>query len=193
MMNVDPETGIWSMSIAVKRHKFDEPLASAIYRLQPQPYQLVDIGCGSGMYCRYFAERGWPVIGIEGTVGIRELGIYSDILEADLSKPISFYPGECDLALCLEVGEHIPAKYESIFIDNVVQLAKKHLILSWAIPGQYSASGHVNCQTNEYVIEKFVKYGFEYEEAKTELLREKAQFNWFKRTLMCFRKTGGSK
>ena len=33
--------------------------------------------------------------------------------------------------LSLEVAEHIPAQFESIYIDNLVKHAKEDIILAW--------------------------------------------------------------
>jgi 2-polyprenyl-3-methyl-5-hydroxy-6-metoxy-1,4-benzoquinol methylase len=148
----------------------------------------VDIGCGSGMYCRFFSSLGWEIVGLEGTPNITLLGIYDDILEVDLTKPIESKISKFDFTLCLEVGEHIPKKHEQQFIDNICYMAGKDLVLSWAIPGQYSASGHVNCQLNEYILEQFDERGFDYRASLTIILRESAEFSWFKDTVMCFRR-----
>lgn len=192
MGNVDPETGIWSMKIAKKRHKFDQSLAEAIYDLYNFPERAVDVGCGSGLYCRFFFERGWRITGIEGTIGIVALEVYDNIITADLTKPFYLNGVYHDFVLCLEVGEHIPNQYEEIFIENLCQLAKKHLVLSWAVPGQYSASGHVNCKKNSYVIARFLEKGYEYDGITAKLLRDQADFKWFKNTLMVFKKGGNN-
>ena len=186
MGNVDPETGIWSMTIAKKRHKLDIALAETIFKCYDLPDKAADVGCGSGLYCRYFKMKGWNIIGFEGTPYVRELGIYDNILEVDLTVKINIGDRGFDFVLCLEVGEHSPKKYEEMFIDNVCGCTTKHLVLSWAIPGQYSASGHVNCQPNDYIIGQFEQRGLIYKQAMSNVLRKHAYFNWFKNTLMCF-------
>ena len=40
-----------------------------------------------------------------------------------------------DWVMSLEVAEHIPKEYESIYLDNIVRHAKEGVILSWAKPG----------------------------------------------------------
>ena len=188
-MNIDSETGIWSLEIAKKRHKIDKVLAKAIYACYQLPIKAVDIGCGTGLYCSFFSALGWDIVGIEGTKGIRAIQVCDNILEMDLTKSLNASSDYVfDFALCLEVGEHIPKQHELQFINNICQMSNKHLVLSWAVPGQYSASGHVNCQSNEYVISKFWEKDFRYNASKTKLLRERAKFNWFKNTLMCFEK-----
>lgn len=179
------ETGIWHISIAKKRHKTDEVLAQAIADNFDTPERAADLGCGLGHYCKFLYEEGWEVIdGYEGTEGIGPYQVWPWIYRLDLTKPIPFVP--YDFVLCLEVGEHIPRKHEQIFIDNLCRAAEKNIVLSWAVPGQYSASGHVNCRENDYVINELAKRGFLLDNDMTKKLREACYFNWFKNTLMVF-------
>ena len=188
MGSVDPETGIWDISIARKRHKLDEALARKIVETFPVPRLAADVACGTGMYCKLFKDLGWPEVhGYEGTQGIREIAVHDDIFIVDLTKhrvvDIAY-----DFVLCLETGEHIPETYEQVFMDNLCRYATEHLVLSWAVPGQYSASGHVNCRPNEYVAGQFQKRGFTYLPSHTKELRAAASLKWFRNTTMAFRR-----
>ena len=186
MSNIDKETGIWSMDIACKRHKCDFMLAATIGLLY-SPTTFVDVGCGDGRYCKIFKAYGWKnVVGVEGTENITSLGVYDNIIEADLTKELHLE--KYSLVLCLEVGEHIPKKYEQVFIDNLCSFVGKELILSWAPLGQYSASGHVNLQPKDYIIIEVEKRGLKYIESKVDSLQEYASFSWFKKNLMVFEK-----
>ena len=185
MANVDKNTGIWGMHIAKKRHKCDRLLTAAIANLF-DPIRVADLGCGDGMYCRIFKTYGWPEVhGYEGTVGVKELGIYDDIMFLDLTKK-RFVDIDYDLVVCLEVGEHIPPEHEQVFLDNLAAFSSKHLVLSWAVPGQYSASGHVNCQDPGYVIKQVCKRGFNWKQKQSQYLKDKAEFEWFKKAIMVF-------
>ena len=74
------------------------------------PRSIVDVGCGRGAWLRVAAELGVPqVAGIDGEyVDRRNLLIPAEQFRAeDLRSP--FQTGNCyDLALCLEVAEHLP-------------------------------------------------------------------------------------
>ncbi len=187
MSNVDKDTGIWLLSIATKRHKCDFVLAAIIgYTYTPKSF--IDVGCGDGRYCAIFKAYGWEdVVGLDGTEDIKSLGIYDRITKCDLTKPI-YTETKAELVLCLEVGEHIPKEHEQVFLNNLCFFVEDELILSWAIPGQYSASGHVNCQPQEYVIKEIEKRGFKYCSTKSEYLKDCASFKWFKENLMIFKK-----
>lgn len=186
MSGVNKETGIWSLKIACKRHKFDQALVDTIAN-NYFPERCADVGCGDGSYCRGLRERGWRLVhGYEGTEGITTLGIYDEIYTIDLSRSMPPLERLYDFVLCIEVGEHIPRKHEQVFIENVCKFASKYLVLSWAIPGQKSASGHFNNQTNEYVIAQFGLRGFKFDKEMTEILREGTDFSWLKKTIMAF-------
>jgi 2-polyprenyl-3-methyl-5-hydroxy-6-metoxy-1,4-benzoquinol methylase len=93
-----------------------------------------------------------------------------------------------DFVLCLEVGEHIPQQHEQMFLDNLNKFVGRDLVMSWAVPGQYSASGHVNNQPNEYVIEQMWSRGLRYQKKMTKILRGYSTLKWFKNTLLVFRR-----
>jgi tryptophanyl-tRNA synthetase len=48
--------------------------------------------------------------------------------------------GQYDWIISLEVAEHIPEKYEAVYLDNIFRHAKEGIILSWAVPGQIGLS-----------------------------------------------------
>ena len=191
MSNIYRETGIWKLETAKKRHKCDFILAGAI-GMCFKPERVADVGCGSGMYCKIFRDGfGWNTVhGFEGTPDIKSLNIYDEIFEFDLTNRMDRFENYYDLVISLEVGEHIPAEFESIFIDNIDYISSKDLVLSWAIPGQKSASGHVNTRSNDYVIDKFVNKGFCFDKKKTKFFRSRYYYKWFRNTVMVFRKGG---
>ena len=48
-----------------------------------------------------------------------------------------------DWVMSLEVGEHVPARFEDVIFDNIATHAHDAVVLSWAAPGQ-PGLGHVN-------------------------------------------------
>jgi hypothetical protein len=103
--------------------------------------------------------------------------------EADLSIPQNF--GMYDWGLSFEVGEHLPKEFESIFIDNLCNHARRGIIMSWAFPdqpGQY----HVNCQSPDYIITEFYKRGFLVDAEASLKMRKSSSEWWFKCNLLKF-------
>jgi hypothetical protein len=61
--------------------------------------------------------------------------------------------------------------------------------MSWAVPGQ-AGIGHINCRSNEWVIEQMAKRGYRFNEERTASLREAVKnchCSWFRNTLMYFK------
>ena len=72
--------------------------------------------------------------------------------------------------MSIEVAEHVPVTSETMFVFNVLKLAKVGTILTWARPGQ-GGHHHVNMKTNDYVINKMKCVGFEYDDYNSTLLQ----------------------
>jgi len=156
--------------------------------------QIIDFGCGLGTYSQHLLNQGYRrITGLEGYIGS-----YSPdfVKKWDLSCRIENIENYSELrknsynSICLEVGEHVPSKYESIFLDNISCLTANKIILSWAIRGQMG-HGHVNCLNNDEVIEKMKSCGFIFLRSETEKLRREVDFShtpWMKETIMIFQK-----
>ena len=183
---IDADSGIWSLDVAKKRHRFDPFLAARI-GMKYQPKKAADLGCGNGRYCAVFKAYGWSIVhGYEGTPNVMSLGIYDDIFQIDLSKR-RWVEIDYDFVMCLEVGEHVPEKHEEFFLDTMTNFSSKDLIMSWAIPGQGGA-GHLNEKPNEYIIGELAKRGFIHNEDESDELRKFSSLKWLRNTILKFEK-----
>ena len=90
-----------------------------------------------------------------------------------------------DWVLSLEVGEHIPKQFESIFLDNICRHCVKGAVVSWAIPNQ-DGRGHCNCQSNAYITQQMANRGFQVNKQAELNLRNHSSLGWFKNTIMVF-------
>jgi len=143
------------------------------------------LGCGHGEYTRYLKYNRFDCSGFDGNPYTKNItGGLCDVL--NLSEKIMMPSVDC--VISLEVGEHIPKEFESIFIDNLCNCSSKLLILSWAVEGQ-GGEGHVNCRNNDYIRGIFEGKNYlslpEYE----ALLRQSSTLSWFKNTIMVFKKS----
>jgi len=190
------ETGYWTSDDTESIHVHDPRLANWIlnYLQNDKDKQLIDFGCGMGDYLKKLHNNGFSNLhGFEGEV---RKGSPKFIKNWDLSNPIKNYEGYNSLkksaynTICLEVGEHIPKQYESIFLDNITSLTTNKIILSWAVVGQ-KGDGHVNCMNNDEVILKMNELGFDYLEDDSISARNSvspAIASWFLNTIMIFQK-----
>lgn len=167
----------------------DEGVARMVMSLVEPGQRILDLGCGIGQYGLYFkrSNASFHWTGFDGAINVEEYT--SDFVRwADLSVPGFIIPDLADWVMALEVGEHVPAEFEDVVLDNIARNSKCGAIVSWAIPGQ-GGHAHVNNRPNSYVIQKFRDRGFEYDDVKSQEGKAAAQYLWFKNTIMVFRRT----
>ena len=120
---------------------------------------IIDVGCATGEYVQEFQNRKIFAYGIEGSTEALDFipeAIKDDIMIRDLRKEINFK--KVNVALCLEVAEHLEEEYCDIFVKNLCNLSN-YVIISAAQPGQLGHH-HVNCQLPEYWDGKFSKLNY---------------------------------
>ena len=177
------KNGGWEPGPGHIGHAYIEPMAKIIKELvvATKPSLVYDFGCGFGHYIRDVSDLGVDAIGFEQ---FPNTSVYKNIQEFDLSQE-RLLEKKSDLTICLEVGEHIPKKYESIVLDNICNNTGNILLLSWAIVGQ-DGFGHVNCQNNDYIISEVEKRGFRFVPKIIEARNSIKDLMWFHNTLMLF-------
>ena len=178
--------GYWEGTDVNDNHVFDASLCNALkdFFKKQNAHSVVDIGCGLGKYVTKI-KTVTKCDGFDGNPSTPTLtNNQCDVLDA--SKPIDF-DSKYDWVLSLEVGEHLPKKYEHIFIDNLCNNCETGVVMSWAIKGQ-GGDGHFNEQDNDYIIQEFHKRGFRIDMDASNHFRRRSHLSWFKNTIMVFYK-----
>lgn len=117
---------------------------------------VVDVGCGEGWWGETFRLAGVErVRGFDG--GQRREAVGFPITPADLTKKIPT-DETFDLAVCLEVAEHLPASKARHLVAELCRLAGT-VLFSAAMPRQ-GGTGHINCQPPGYWVDLFGEQGF---------------------------------
>jgi hypothetical protein len=132
------------------------PLLMSLVGIQ----SAVDVGCGLGTWLKVLMAHGVPdVLGIDGDYVDRgALEIPSDrFLPLDLRQPFVL-SRRFDVALSLEVAEHLPAECAEGFVGSLTRLAPV-ILFSAAIPFQ-GGTHHVNEQWPEYWADLFRSRGY---------------------------------
>ncbi len=126
----------------------------------PHFESVADFGCGIGTWLSVAEEFGARRIqGIDGPWVDRDLLVIPEgfFLEQQLEMPIRL--GErFDLAISLEVAEHLSPKRAEGFVKDLVS-ASDFVLFSAAIPGQ-GGKGHVNEQWPDYWWQYFSAFGY---------------------------------
>jgi SAM-dependent methyltransferase len=122
---------------------------------------VIDIGCGVGPWAAEFLANGVPdVWGVDGDyVDRSQLRIPPErFLARDLTKSLVF-DRTFDLAVCLEVAEHLPASRAASLVSDLTSMASC-VLFSAAIPGPVGTN-HINSQYLPYWVELFQALGYE--------------------------------
>ncbi len=121
---------------------------------------VVDVGCGDGNWLAVFRKLGvQDIVGIDGDYVDRELLQIpqDDFLTFDLTKPFSL-ERVFDLAISLEVAEHLPVECAAPFVESLTRLASL-VIFSAAIPFQ-GGNNHINEQWPDKWAEYFRQHNY---------------------------------
>jgi SAM-dependent methyltransferase len=124
------------------------------------PRSVLDVGCGVGTWLRSLMDAGvTDVLGVDGDYVDRAM------LEipADRFRPVDLAEPFCagrrfDLALCLEVGEHLDEDRAGTLVASLVAHAPV-IAFSAAIPGQ-GGTHHVNERWLSYWRLLFARHGY---------------------------------
>lgn len=146
-----------------------------------------DFGAGVGQYKAALAEK-HPMLKYLAYDGAGNIENFTKgfLKHFDLTMPLHLE--KTDWVMSLEVGEHIPSKYEGMMIRNLHKHNCKGVILSWGVLGQAGHS-HVNDHGFAYLNDVFEKLGYKFDEEATAKFRNpKNNYSWFTHSTMVFRR-----
>ena len=150
---------------------------------------MIDVGCGPGDMTEIASGRGIDAMGIDGDFTLQETWQSKriNVMLHDFSKGAPELDKEFDLAWSVEFLEHL---YEDLIPNFMAVFSKAKYIICTAAPPGYTGHHHVNCQPQEYWVEKFAEYGFEFDAEETLYIRKNSAMRkpFMQRTGMFFRK-----
>lgn len=155
------------------------------------PQSVIDIGCGMGLYVKEFNLREIKVVGYDGSPHALKNSVAKNglVKQHDLRK--TFVPDESyDLAICIEVAEHIPTDLSDNLLDTLTN--SSNVILFTAAQKGQGGTDHINEQTPQFWLDKFLKRNFVFDKSLTHKLvwemKSKEIPWWIYDNLMIFRK-----
>lgn len=148
---------------------------------------VVDIGCGIGTWLAAFASGGvHTLLGVDGDYVDRETLLIdrSNFTPAELTESIRL-DRRFDLAISLEVAEHLPESRAATFVADLCRLSDR-VLFSAAIPGQ-PGTNHINLQWPSYWIRLFAEQGY----GATDPIRPKIWHRddipyWYRQNIVLF-------
>lgn len=149
------------------------------------PLSVVDVGCGLGNFLAVFGELGVKdYLGLDGDHVDRALLKIpiERFRPVDLAAPVKI-GRQFDLALSLEVAEHLPEATAEAFVAFLTELAPI-IVFSAAIPFQ-PGTHHVNCQWPDYWQSIFGRHGYAViDPFRDELMLDQRVERWYAQNLL---------
>lgn len=145
-----------------------------------KPGSVVDIGCGVGNWLKVWRDD----LGVADIQGVEGPYISSSVLQiekdrvllTDLKNGVDLGK-KFDLAMSLEVAEHLPESSADTFVDTLVGLSDV-VLFSASVPGQVGTY-HINEQYPEYWARKFALRGYVVLDFIRDQIWDKAQVEWW--------------
>lgn len=156
------------------------------------PHSVADFGCGRGAWLKAFKENGIDIaVGFDGNWNSQENMIDPTIkfIPVDLNNPINLTESKFDLAVSLEVAEHLQESSARSFIKAMTMLADA--VLFSAAYSHQGGTGHINEQPHTYWANLFAEFAY----TPYDLLRsvfwdnEKIDF-WYRQNAFIYIKEG---
>lgn len=132
-----------------------------------------DIGCQNGRLMEsikrkypHVRVKGWDIFDWAKTYADESIREHIELV--DLRNPLPENYPTYQVVNCTEVGEHIDAESEQIFLDNIARISSDLLILSWS---NEVNPQHFNPKPRTYIIKEMEKRGFIFLPTETQRLR----------------------
>jgi SAM-dependent methyltransferase len=156
---------------------------------------VVDVGCNVGLWLSVFAARGAErVVGIDGDYTDRSrLAIDpSCFIAQNLNEPLSVSKlGKFDLAMSLEVGEHLLPERADSLVDDLCGLSD--VVMYGAAIEQQGGEQHRNEQWQSYWVGKFKSRGYlPYDVLRPAIWDHPDVFYWYKQNTIFYVREGSA-
>lgn len=157
-----------------------------------QPLTLLDVGCGTGDLIENLRSRGVNVFGLERAETALKICMNKslDVLKFDIERDRLPKFEKIDVVVSMEVAEHLPESCAEHYVALLCEKTKV-VVFTAATPGQ-GGDNHINEQPHQYWIDKFIKYGFKFDESLSLQLRYDWKLervpDWYYRNIMIFKR-----
>jgi hypothetical protein len=155
-----------------------------------KPAAVADFGCGIGVWLEEAEKLGATrLYGIDGDWVDRDRLSPSIKFQAQSLEEPALLPERVDLALCLEVAEHLPESAAPILVDSLCRAADI-ILFSAAIPGQ-GGLHHVNEQWPSYWYKLFEAHGYQCADTIRPLIWNNGMvYSWYKQNCLIYMRPG---
>lgn len=154
-----------------------------------RPLSVIDWGCGDGWWLEAFHELDsqLQLVGVESPSSEIRPSSNLTVHRTDLGELRRY--GRFDLALCLEVAEHLPSNQADTLVANLCE-SSNIVIFSAAIPKQ-TGLNHINEQYPSYWLPKFARQGYKASAYFRYLFWNDPRIEtWYRQNILLFQRAG---
>ena len=126
-----------------------------------KPTSVADLGCGRGTWLKAFGELGVEkLVGFDGSWNSQNQMVDASItfVPTDLNQPLSNRSEKFDLAISLEVAEHLHQESSKTFVQNIASLSD--VVMFGAAYTKQGGTDHINEQPHTYWANMFIEAGY---------------------------------
>ena len=153
-------------------------------------HSAIDLGCGVGTFLKVLKQRdkNITVCGVDGDYIQRDMLVIApdEFQPWDLKKPyVTDKQTKYDLAISMEVAEHLPPERAKSFVEDLTSLADV-VLFSAALPYQ-GGVGHINEQLLSYWAALFEEQGYELRDIiRPDSWNRKEVLVWYRSNMVVF-------
>jgi len=150
-----------------------------VFKALGMPRAIVDVGGGTGTWARVAQDLGVEQVKVlDGDYVPHDLLRVTpeDFIPTDLLRTIAMN-AKFDLAVCLEVAEHLPPERADSFVAELTELSD-HILFSAAIPGQ-GGDNHIHEAWLSEWVKKFSRHGMSVSDIVRPLVWDNPQVDWW--------------
>jgi len=147
-----------------------------------------DFGAGVGQYgaCLLSANHNLTVHSYDGAANV-ESHTQGLVQYVDFTLPLHL--PVTDWVISFEVGEHVPSKFEGMFLRNLHAHNCQGIVLSWATFAQRGGTSHINLHRNQHLEGIFDDLGYVLDKEWQEKFRNATTTSsFFRGSLMVFKR-----
>ena len=152
---------------------------------------VMDVGCGSAIYLKALNDIGiTDLIGFDGSECAVTTSLLPDVTFVhDLRLPL-ILDRKYDLAICIEVAEHLEEKYAETLVKSLIGVSD--CVLFTAATVNQGGYGHLFEVEHEYWIDLFARCGYKHDKELSDIMRQEMYAKnvvwWICKNTMIFNK-----
>jgi cyclopropane fatty-acyl-phospholipid synthase-like methyltransferase len=152
---------------------------------------VADVGCGRGTWLKAFGDRGATrLVGFDGDWNSQEKMVDQSIefIPVDLNGPLMWRAERFDLAISLEVAEHLKPESSSNFVKNIASLSD--VIVFGAAFTKQGGHDHINERAHTFWAKKFMDSGYTpYDVFRSSFWGDREVEFWYQQNTFLYVKT----